>query len=140
MRPIQKMGVPHLHPFKCVSCGADHTSVRKYFIDTGIDTEWEGVVYYCDSCFRNLSETVGFIDQDRLDELLGIQGESVLKLLELTKKLEVWNRIWMGLTDLSLDDFFKNLEKTNELSRRNSDKTSRTPRTTEQHHLATNLI
>ena len=49
MRDMRVTLQPVNVPYVCSRCSA-HPGVRSYFIDTGIDSDFEGTVYICDKC------------------------------------------------------------------------------------------
>ena len=114
VRPVQILQVPHLPPYICMSCRGDQTSERKWFMDTGFDAEWEGVVFICDSCFKDMAKAAKFFDQDEVKVMLDAQRQYNEDHSNLLNKLSRRNKIWQELTGLSLEEFFQNLEKARE--------------------------
>ena len=114
VRPVQILQVPHLPPYICMSCRGDQTSERKWFMDTGFDAEWEGVVFLCDSCFKDMAKAAKFFDQEQVDNLLESYRAAHQHYKVLLDKLANRNKIWQELTGFSLEEFFQNLEKARE--------------------------
>ena len=52
------MEKPALHPGVCSYCRTGpEAGNREYFIDTGLDSEYDGVIYICSCCLESLVET-----------------------------------------------------------------------------------
>lgn len=101
---------PIHHPHLCFNCRADSTSSRKWFIDTGNEAEWEGVIYFCDSCFTDMAQTVGFLTKEQSDILLGEQMHQIESYTKLLAKFEHLEDVWNNITGKSLTDFLEHLE------------------------------
>lgn len=63
-------------PAKCYYCGTSEPD-RGPWLDTGIEIEYYGVVYYCTLCMNDLANKMGYITPEVADELK-------LQVLELT--------------------------------------------------------
>ena len=45
---------PTLPPYQCMRCLAQ-PEIREYFLDTGVDTEYSGRIYFCNMCMRDIT-------------------------------------------------------------------------------------
>lgn len=70
MRPANIQTIPATLPGRCFKCLSGHPA-REYFFDTGIDTEWEGVLYICNLCMTEIIEvSPDFATKKKLDSIL----------------------------------------------------------------------
>lgn len=113
-RPPQKMKTPHLAPHICAKCRADSTSPREWFVDTGVDDFYDGIVYFCDSCFNDIAKTAGLFTRKQIDEMVDSNNDIISKHLKLVANMEVWEEAWKTLTGTSLQEFFAGLERLKE--------------------------
>lgn len=56
MRPANIVEVPVQIPGTCLRCKCAKTPNREYFLDTGTDIDYVGVVYFCDKCLLDFVE------------------------------------------------------------------------------------
>jgi len=73
MRPTQMIhdNLP-LFPHVCMRCKAGPSEHRELFFDIGIDTDFDGVVYICDSCLNDICDQSQnhYFSKKAVDELL----------------------------------------------------------------------
>ena len=67
------------HPGHCHDCGYSGAD-RAFFVDTGINTEWDGFIIICEACLLNL-----------VVKAYGFNPFDLIKLMELDKKLYTEN-------------------------------------------------
>lgn len=113
-RPAQKMKVPHLAPYLCAKCRADQTSPREWFVDTGVDDFYDGIVYFCDSCFEDIAKAAGLFTKKQADQMVDQNNDIYTAYVELTEKMVIWEESWRTLTGTSLQEFFTGLERLKE--------------------------
>jgi len=65
----EKVDSPHRSPAKCKGCGAGSLVERKWWIDTGTIEEYYGRVYYCNICFTEFVNLVGYYSPEQVAEL-----------------------------------------------------------------------
>jgi hypothetical protein len=72
MRVPQLNEFPTLPPGTCYWCGASNNSGRKWYMDTGVDLDFGGTIYCCDSCFGNMvNATHGeFVSKETVDAVV----------------------------------------------------------------------
>jgi hypothetical protein len=67
-------------PAKCYHCGTSEPD-RGPWLDTGIEIEYYGVVYYCTLCMNFIADTMGYVTPEVADELklqvLQLSGEKL---------------------------------------------------------------
>lgn len=59
---------PDVLPGKCAVCGSSGGDSRK-FVDFGIQLDVYGAVYFCTDCVIELSQAIGFVEQDKVSKL-----------------------------------------------------------------------
>jgi len=85
-RPAVKMDKPHMHPYICGRCLCGVQANREYFIDTGITYDYEGNVYLCNMCLKDMAKAAGeFFTKDEVDLLLSVQSEAIGSASQLKK-------------------------------------------------------
>ena len=114
MRNVVRMERPHLHPYICARCRVGDQPNREYFVDTGIDFDWEGVVYLCNTCLKDIALTTGdYFTKAQLDEYLAVQQRDVRVAGEITRRYE-------GMVKWAFENFgidIKSLERKYDESR-----------------------
>lgn len=65
----EKVDTPARMPAKCKGCGAGSLTERKWWIDTGTIEEFYGRVYYCNICFTEFVNLVGYYSPEQVAEL-----------------------------------------------------------------------
>lgn len=96
MREPSLLEKPTQFPYMCAGCRAVENTGRKYFIDTGVWTDFDGVIYFCDACFKTISlkipDVVLRIDMEKREaELLKefeVQSDKIRKYDEVMETLE----------------------------------------------------
>jgi hypothetical protein len=117
MRPVALTLDPAGPPHVCIKCGA-HAQIRKWFVDIGTETEWEGIVYICNSCMADIVKvTPDFLSVEAHREIVAEYMRGMDELAELKNRLEIVSALWMDMTGNSLEVFMDNLEKVHEYSR-----------------------
>lgn len=53
--PLFIVDKPHLPPHLCMRCRVQG-EIREYFLDTGIDTEYDGRIYLCNLCLQDFAK------------------------------------------------------------------------------------
>lgn len=69
MRPVEVVLIPPIPPHRCFKCLCGPSELREYFIDVGCDTEFEGAVYLCNECMKDLAIDPQFVLKKDLEEL-----------------------------------------------------------------------
>lgn len=111
MREIRILQRPDFPPYVCYNCKCDD-SVREFFIDLGVDMEYDGALFYCNSCMLDLGIKSGlFVTNQEHLTILHEQSEFAQDYFKLLDKLTLWKQAFNELTGNSLDEFFENLEK-----------------------------
>lgn len=117
MRPVAIHKEPPMMPHTCIKCGA-HAQIRDWFVDTGTEVEWEGIVYFCNFCFADMVKvTPDFLSVESHREIVAEYTKSMDELSELKIQLRVITDQWFELTGLDLMTFFQNLKKVDEHAR-----------------------
>jgi len=87
------------HPSKCHDCGYNGED-RSFYVDTGINTEWDGFIIICSSCFLNLVvKTYGYNPFDLIEEL---NTSKVSLIGEVQSDLDELKQVRQGLAILGL--------------------------------------
>src|SRR6187402_287160 len=82
--PCDVVTEPTRHPGFCAKClvGSGATE-RKFFVHTGMEYDYEGVVYLCNMCLEDICRQTGaFYTQDMVDDIIknfkhiGAKGEA----------------------------------------------------------------
>lgn len=74
-------GSPPVMPHNCSICG----SIRGKFIDFGLDVDYYGRVYFCESCLLSAAKVFGLVSKevwDKSQELIAILEDHTKKLLK----------------------------------------------------------
>lgn len=121
MRPATRMDQPALPPGICYRCRVSEHAGREYFVDTGISIDWEGVIYLCNMCLKDLARSTGeFFTKDEVDELLGIQTDIVERAqqsLNYMEKFSDWLKAFGFDLSGAREIFDKIIEEENERAR-----------------------
>jgi len=87
------------HPNKCHDCGYNGEN-RFFYVDTGINTEWDGFIIICSECMFNLvKQTYGYDPFKLIDELKTSRN---LLREEVRSDLDELNQVRQGLAILGL--------------------------------------
>lgn len=117
MRPVALIFDPPAMPHVCIKCGA-HAQIREWFVDIGTETEWEGIVYICNSCMSDIVRvTPSFLSVEAHREIIAEYIARMDELTELKQRMSVVGILWMNLTGNSLEIFMDNLTKVDEYVR-----------------------
>lgn len=87
MGRFQVFDQPIAVPGNCIVCGSVGDNKRK-FVDFGITLEFTGVVYFCTFCLSELSEAMGFVSREQLDEAIEVIKKKNEELKELADECE----------------------------------------------------
>jgi hypothetical protein len=79
MRPVELVLVPPIPPHRCFKCMCGPSELRDYFIDLGCDTEFEGAVYICNECMKDLALDPQFVLKKDYDEVVALREEDAEK-------------------------------------------------------------
>lgn len=71
-------------PATCMLCPG---SVRKLYVDTGVQIEWFGAVILCDECIKHMGRMIGMITEADRDTLVTTLAEKDEQLYELRKQI-----------------------------------------------------
>lgn len=109
------VGTPPAPPNKCAICQLSESPEIKYFMDTGVWAEHEGVIYLCDRCFEPLvtiSERFILIDeyQEKVSDLNTHYEMETAKLSDMNRQADLLHDIF-GLRLSDLDKFKTLTEK-----------------------------
>lgn len=85
------------HPGWCHGCGYNGLD-RKFYVDTGIATEWDGQIIMCEACLLNLIVTVYKINP--FDELERYKNEVAFTLKQTEEDREDLRQLKEGLLRL----------------------------------------
>lgn len=86
-RPVQVLDSPILHPGQCFKCKSSSREFRRYWIDTGIDIDWEGVVYICDMCMTDIvRNSPDFYTQAEMDSVVNSNNDLLQSAKEQVEK------------------------------------------------------
>lgn len=111
MRPVQLHTDPPGPPHVCIKCGA-HAQIREWFVDIGTETDWEGIVYICNSCMADIVRvTPDFLSVEAHQEIVAEYRVRMEELTALKTKFEILNGAWELLTGDNLQAFADNVEK-----------------------------
>lgn len=114
MRPVALTYDPAGPPHTCIKCGA-HAQIRKWFVDIGTETEWEGIVYICNSCMADIVRvTPDFLSVEAHREIVAEYMARMDELTELKHRIHTVSTVWMDMTGNSLEIFMDNLTKVDE--------------------------
>lgn len=113
-------------PGSCRCCGS---ATKRLYLDTGIQEEFYGAVYYCIDCFGDMAQTMGFITPvagiELLETLRNLYAEreavkSVVKeLSEYVDSRFDFTRAAVYVSDSDIFDRIKDIE--HQLSRRETE-------------------
>jgi hypothetical protein len=117
MRPVALTYDPPASPHVCVKCGA-HAQIRDWFVDIGTETEWEGIVYICNSCLADIIRvTPDFLSVEAHRTIVAEYMERMDELTELKQRMNTMSLMWMEMTGNSFEIFMDNLIKVEEYGR-----------------------
>lgn len=110
MNPVFVEPQNMVNPGICINCAASPKSERKYFIDTGLQLDYFGAVYFCDSCLLSLVKlcptAVELSDLTKAEQ----------RIAELEQELMEAEQVYSMLQELGIDR--KTLNQLGELSGR----------------------
>jgi len=87
------------HPNKCHDCGYNGED-RLFYVDTGINTEWDGFIVICSSCMLNLVvKTYGF---NPFDMIKVMELDKELLARNTANEMKLLNQLRQGLNQLGL--------------------------------------
>lgn len=117
MRPVALTKDPAGPPHVCIKCGA-HAQIREWFVDIGTETDWEGIVYICNSCMADIVRvTPDFLSVEAHQEIVAEYKSRMEELAQLKIKYADFNSAWELLTGDNLQAFIDNIEKVMEFGR-----------------------
>lgn len=95
---IQFVQITQTAPGCCATCGSGQD---KYgFVDTGLDAEFWGRVYFCSNCALEIAAVFGFISPGDYADLEAELDYGKLELEKMTEKADNFERILSGLDGL----------------------------------------
>lgn len=110
MRPVQIYTVPPLPPNMCFKCRAGE-GVRDFFVDLGMDTDYEGAVYLCDMCMTDIGKTSDiFITVENHTKAMNLQNDFLTQLLDKSYTWQRYADVFNKATGNDLSIFCENLE------------------------------
>lgn len=72
MRPSTKDTEPFQQPGICCRCRVGGSADRKYFVDTGVSYDYEGVLYFCNMCLADIVHTSeDYLSLVDVEEMMG---------------------------------------------------------------------
>ena len=87
------------HPSKCHDCGYNGEN-RFFYVDTGINTEWDGYIIICSSCLLNIIvKTYGFNPFELVE---GLRASKATLIEEIKSDLDELMQVRQGLAILGL--------------------------------------
>lgn len=74
---------PYYKPHKCSNCGSAKQDGRKY-VNTGLELDFYGIVYFCTLCLDDIAKTVGLYNQYilQIEELKKIRNDLIAQNLQ----------------------------------------------------------
>lgn len=110
----QKTEAPHRDPGKCKGCGAGSITEREWWIDTGTYEDFYGQVYYCNICFTEMCNLVGFISSDQYTELEKELENAERRIEELDASFDAARRLGVDLDAINrfVQDHYVSSERT----------------------------
>lgn len=101
---------PTRHPGICIKCRVSEHANREYFIDTGVDIDWEGTLYLCSECLKDIvRSTQGeYFTKQQVDDFLSTQTAMVEQATEIVNRREAFYE-YMKLRGIDLqaaEDFW----------------------------------
>lgn len=87
-------------PGQCAICGSGQD--QNGFVDTGLDFEFWGRVFFCPQCTGQIAAVFGFISPADYDDLQGERDLAQLELRRANETIENMRRIVDGLRGISL--------------------------------------
>lgn len=95
-------GSPPCLPGKCVVCGSTHGR----FVDFGFDIDFYGVVYFCDKCFTEGANSLGYLSprqgQDLRDLVMHLEEQVAIesgKNVRLNDAVDSLSRLRISVPD-----------------------------------------
>jgi hypothetical protein len=65
--PVRILEKPVNTPWVCAWCHCGDNGVREFFIDTGLSFDFEGTVYLCNECGKELRKGAGWLTREEFD-------------------------------------------------------------------------
>lgn len=101
---------PQAAPARCYYCGG---SSKSSYLDTGIQIEFYGALYFCNECMEFLSQKMGYINPDYAKDLEAKNLYLIHENEELKRKLDSLLNAFKELqgviqVDLDTDSFLNN--------------------------------
>lgn len=115
MRDPQIVKEAYMPPHVCFKCKCG-SHARPWFVDLGMDTEYDGTFYLCNSCMEDLGrQTNMFMSQQVFDDNI---ASFRMELEQLRTEYTLFTKmkdLWESHFPSKLVDFFKILEDTGKL-------------------------
>lgn len=92
-------GSPPNLPGKCVVCG---TTNAKFFIDIGFDLDFYGTIYFCDTCYLEGANSLGYRSPAQWGKLQELQVRTNLINVQLTEQIEEFKNALGSLKRLGI--------------------------------------
>jgi hypothetical protein len=85
---------------------------RDHFVDTGIDTDYDGTVYICNSCFKDLCEHSGgiYFSKEQVDAITASISEGQGMALKIIERQEAFI-LALSECGINVDFFLKKVEE-----------------------------
>lgn len=115
MKPVKLTKDPESSPHVCIKCRA-HAQVRDWFVDIGTDVEWEGMLYICNECMKDIVRvTPDYLTVDAHREIVSEYIRDVDAYYVLKTELKQITDQWFEMTGLDLMTFFQNLKQVSDV-------------------------
>lgn len=107
---IQFVDNPYLFPNICFRCRAG-SEARNLYVDTGMDTEYDGRIYLCEPCFSDIcTKSDGlFFTKDQVDLLLSVQQDQLYVARKITERQEILVQL-LNECGINADFFLEKVE------------------------------
>lgn len=74
---------PEALPGSCMKCGS---ADRKFFVDTGLNIEFHGAIYFCNLCLEEMAQLAGYLSPESAEKIKTRMEEMELQVFNLTKR------------------------------------------------------
>lgn len=95
---IQWTQRPMTAPGQCATCGSGQD--KNGFVDTGLDAEFWGRIFFCYTCTREIGAVFGFIAPEDYEELDGERNLALLNLDKAENRNREFENIVRGLNNV----------------------------------------
>lgn len=98
-KPIRCEKEAPMSPHICCRCRA-HAAIREYMVDVGVDFQYEGTMYFCNMCMKDIINAVP--DALTIDVLVSKEEHHLTQLMELQDELTQARRLKARLDELGI--------------------------------------